>query len=186
MRNDNRKPEEMVVYTRTGDKGKTSLFDLTSVFKDDPRIEAYGTLDELGSFIGLAKHYVEASDEDTRRLLHDIQRKLFDVCAELATIDTSLLKTTITQEDVDFLEEKIDHYLQFFETPTYFIIPGDNLASAHFHICRTVARRAERQIVKITHHDEINEHVLKYVNRLSDLMYTLSRYVEDHYEKVIF
>jgi cob(I)alamin adenosyltransferase len=186
MRDDQRKPEEMVVYTRTGDKGRTSLFDQTSVFKDDPRVEAYGTIDELVSFIGLAKHYVNPSDEKTRRLLHDIQRKLFDVCAELATIETTLLKTTITEEDVYFLEDQIDEYLKFFETPEYFVIPGDNIASAHFHICRTVARRGERQIVKVMHHDDLNENVLKYVNRLSDLMYTLSRYVEDNYEKVIF
>lgn len=186
MRDDLRKPEEMVVYTRTGDKGRTNLFDQTSVFKDDPRVEAYGTIDELVSFIGLAKHYVKPSDENTRRLLHDIQRKLFDVCAELATVDTSLLKTTITEEDVYFLEDQIDAYLKYFETPEYFIIPGDNIASAHFHICRTVARRGERQIVKVMHHDALNENVLKYVNRLSDLMYTLSRYVEDNYEKVVF
>lgn len=186
MRNDNRKPEEMVIYTRTGDKGRTSLFDQTSVYKDDPRVEAYGTIDELVSFIGLAKHYVKEDDLRTRTMLHDIQRKLFDVCAELATKDTILLKTTITEDDVFELEDHIDYYLQFFETPEYFIIPGDNIQSAHFHICRTVARRAERQIVKIIKHEELNEHVLKYVNRLSDLMYALSRYVEDNYEKVIF
>lgn len=186
MRDDKRTPEEMVIYTRTGDKGRTSLFDQTSVFKDDPRVEAYGTVDELVSFIGLAKHQVNPSDEKTRKLLHDIQRKLFDVCAELATVETTLLKTTITEDDVFFLEDQIDSYLEFFETPEYFIIPGDNIPSAHFHICRTVARRAERQIVKVMKHEELNENVLKYVNRLSDLMYTLSRYVEDNYEKVVF
>ena len=186
MRDDKRTPEEMVIYTRTGDKGRTSLFDQTSVFKDDPRVEAYGTVDELVSFIGLAKHHVAPEDEKTRKLLHDIQRKLFDVCAELATVETALLKTTITEDDVFFLEDQIDSYLEFFETPEYFIIPGDNIPSAHFHICRTVARRAERQIVKVMKHEELNENVLKYVNRLSDLMYTLSRYVEDNYEKVIF
>ncbi len=186
MKNDQRTPEEMVVYTRTGDKGRTNLFDQTSVFKDDPRVEAYGTIDELVSFIGLAKHHVDPEDKKTRSLLHDIQRKLFDVCAELATVETQLLKTTITEDDVCFLEDQIDHYLQFFETPEYFIIPGDNIASAHFHICRTVARRGERLIVKVMKHEDINENVLKYVNRLSDLMYTLSRYVEDNYEKVIF
>lgn len=186
MRDDQRKPEEMVVYTRTGDKGKTSLFDQTSVYKDDPRVEAYGTIDELVSFIGLAKHYLKPEDAVTRKRLHDIQRRLFDVAAELATVDTVLLKRTITEEDVYELEDYIDEYLKHFDTPTYFIIPGDNIASAQFHICRTVARRAERQIVKVIKHEEINPMVLKYVNRLSDLLYTLSRYVEDNYEKVEF
>lgn len=186
MTEEQKKPEDMIIYTRTGDYGKTNLFDQTSVYKDDPRVEAYGTVDELVSFIGLAKHYIKEDDTETRRLLHDIQRKLFDVCAELATKETVLLKTTITEEDVAYLENRIDHYLQFFDTPKYFIIPGDNLQSAHFHVCRTVARRAERQIVRIMKHEELNPQVLKYVNRLSDLLYAISRYVEDHYEKVIF
>lgn len=186
MAEEQKKPEEMIIYTRTGDFGKTSLFDQTSVYKDDPRVEAYGSVDELGCFIGLAKHYIKEEDVETRRLLHDIQRKLFDVCAELATKETILLKTTITEEDVAYLENRIDYYLQFFDIPKYFIIPGDNIQSAHFHVCRTVARRAERQIVKIIKHEEINENVLKYVNRLSDLLYAISRYVEDHYEKVEF
>ncbi len=183
---DTRTPEEMVIYTRTGDQGKTNLFDQTSVYKDDPRVEAYGTIDELVSFIGLAKHYIQVEDKETRKMLHDIQRKLFDVAAELATTDTVLLKTTITEEDVSYLEDRIDYYLQFFDTPKYFIIPGDNIASAQFHVCRTVARRSERQIVRVMKHEEINPNVLKYVNRLSDLLYALSRVVEDHYEKVIF
>lgn len=186
MREDKRKPEEMVVYTRTGDKGKTNLFDQTSVYKDDPRVDAYGTIDELVSFIGLAKHYIKEDEHDTRGLLHGIQRRLFDVAAELATVDTTLLKRTITEDDVYALEDLIDKYLKYFETPTYFIIPGDNLASAHLHVARTVARRAERLIVRVMKHEEVNPMVLKYVNRLSDLLYTLSRYVEDHYEKVIF
>lgn len=186
MKDDKRTPEEMIIYTRTGDQGKTNLFDTTSVYKDDPRVEAYGTIDELNSFIGMTKHLIKSEDERTRSLLHGIQRKLFDVGAELATVETYLLKTTITEDDVYFLEDQIDHYLNYFEPPTYFIIPGDNQVSAWLHICRTVCRRAERQIVRIMKHDEINPHVLKYVNRLSDLMYALSRYVEDNYERVEF
>lgn len=184
MRNDNRSPEEMVIYTRTGDGGKTNLYDTTNVYKDEPRVEAYGTIDELNSFIGVAKHHIK--DAKTAKLLHDIQRKLFDVGAELATVDLSILKSTITQEDVDALEETIDDYLKTFETPNYFIIPGDNLASGHLHVCRTVCRRAERLIVSIYKKEDVSEILLKYVNRLSDLFYTLSRFVEDNYEKVDF
>ncbi len=181
---DNRKPEEMVVYTRTGDKGKTSLYDTKNVFKDDIRVEAYGTIDELNSALGIAKHYIE--DEKIQDLIHGIQRKLFDVGAELATEDTSILITHIEEADVAFLENTIDDYLQYFDTPDYFIIPGDNLASAYLHLARTVCRRAERHIVTLIHTESINEQVLIYVNRLSDLIYTLSRYVEDNFERVWF
>ncbi len=181
---DNRKPEEMIVYTRTGDKGKTSLYDTTNVFKDSIRVEAYGTIDELNSALGIAKHYID--DKKVQDLIHDIQRKLFDVGAELATEDTSILLTQITEDDVKFLEDTIDHYLQFFDTPDYFIIPGDNLASGYLHLARTICRRAERHIVTLIHTEEINEQVLIYVNRLSDLIYTFSRYVEDNFDRVWF
>lgn len=183
-KNDTRKPEEMVVYTRTGDKGRTSLFDKIDVYKDDLRVECYGTIDELNSYIGLTKHYI--SDEKTASLLHKLQRKLFDVGAELATVDTSILNTTIVQEDIDFLEETIDYYLNYFEPPKFFIIPGDNMQSAYLHICRTVCRRAERLMVKLSRDEEINLLLIKYVNRLSDLFYSLSRFVEDNYENVVF
>ncbi len=181
---DNRKPEEMIIYTRTGDKGKTSLYDSTNVFKDDDRVEAYGTIDELNAALGIAKHYVE--DPKMKQKIHDIQRKLFDVGAELATVDTSILLTTITEEDVEALEKEIDYYLNFFEPPTYFILPGDNLQSAYLHMARTICRRAERLIVKLIHKEELNDQVLKYVNRLSDLLYAFSRFVEDNYERIWF
>ncbi len=108
---DNRKPEDMIVYTRTGDKGKTSLYDTTNVYKDNIRVEAYGTIDELNSALGIAKHYID--DHKVQDLIHGIQRKLFDVGAELATEDTSILITRIEEDDVKFLEDTIDHYLQF-------------------------------------------------------------------------
>ncbi|WP_430882911.1 cob(I)yrinic acid a,c-diamide adenosyltransferase [Fusibacter sp. JL216-2] len=181
---DNRKPEDMIVYTRTGDKGKTSLYDTTNVYKDNIRVEAYGTIDELNSALGIAKHYID--DHKVQDLIHGIQRKLFDVGAELATEDTSILITRIEEDDVKFLEDTIDHYLQFFETPDYFIIPGDNKESAYLHLARTICRRAERHIVTLIHSEEINEQVLIYVNRLSDLIYTLSRYVEDNFDRVWF
>ena len=183
-RDDKRKLDEMVVYTRTGDKGKTSLFDSIDVYKDDLRVECYGTIDELNSFIGIAKHKVEEDKISSK--LHEIQRKLFDVGAELATVDTSILATLIVQEDIDDLEMEIDYYLAYFEPPKFFIIPGDNEQSAYMHICRTMCRRAERLIVKLSREEEINELLIKYVNRLSDLFYTYSRYVEDNFENVVF
>lgn len=183
-KNDDRKLDEMVVYTRTGDKGKTSLFDSIDVFKDDLRVECYGTIDELNSFIAIAKHHV--GEEKISSKLHSIQRKLFDVGAELATVDTSILATVIIQEDIDELEREIDYYLQYFDPPKFFIIPGDNLQSAYMHICRTVCRRAERLMVKLAREEEINPLLIKYVNRLSDLFYAYSRYVEDNFENVVF
>lgn len=184
MRKDNRSSEEMIIYTRTGDQGKTNLYDDVGRYKDEPRIEAYGTIDELNSVLAVCKHHIE--DSNMRSEIHDIQRKLFDVGAQLATEDTTILKTTITQEDVDALEYTIDRYLAYFDSPEYFIIPGDNLASAYLHLARTVCRRAERRIVTVMHHDDVSPVVLKYVNRLSDLLYTYSRFCEDNFEKVEF
>ena len=162
----------MRVYTKTGDKGKTSLYDSKRVFKDSIRVESYGTIDELNSYLGLTKNFIE--DEDIYNLIHEIQRKLFDVAAELAT------------EEVVFLENKIDEYLDQVETPDHFIIPGAGKAAGFLHISRTICRRAERRIITLAREADVNEHLLKYVNRLSDLLYSLSRYIEDGYEEVKF
>lgn len=174
----------MRVYTKTGDKGKTSLYDSKRVFKDSIRVESYGTIDELNSYLGLTKNFIE--DEKMHKLIHGIQRKLFDVAAELATEDKSKLKFEMTEEDVKFLENKIDEYLDMVKTPDHFIIPGAGKAAGFMHVSRTICRRAERRIISLAREADVNEHLLKYVNRLSDLLYSLSRYIEDEFEEVEF
>lgn len=174
----------MRVYTKTGDKGKTSLYDSKRVFKDSIRVESYGTIDELNSYLGLTKNFIE--DEKVYDLLHKIQRKLFDVAAELATEDKLKLKFEMTEDEVVFLENKIDEYLDKVKTPDHFIIPGAGKAAGFLHVSRTICRRAERRIITLAREADVNEHLLKYVNRLSDLLYSLSRYIEDGYEEVQF
>ncbi|MBS4536327.1 cob(I)yrinic acid a,c-diamide adenosyltransferase [Clostridium sp. D2Q-14] len=174
----------MRVYTRTGDKGKTSLYDSKRVFKDSARVESYGTIDELNSTLGLAKNFID--DKKMYDLIHNIQRKLFDVAAELATEDKAKLKFQITKEDVKFLENKIDEYLDLIKTPDHFVIPGSGKAAGYMHVSRTICRRAERRIITLAREIDVNEHLLKYINRLSDLIYSLSRYLENEYEEVKF
>lgn len=174
----------MNIYTKTGDKGKTSLFDSKRVSKDSIRVESYGTVDELVAFLGLAKNYVE--DEDMYNLITEIQNKLFTVAATLATEDTTKLPYSIKEEDIEFLEEKIDEYMSKVSKPTGFVIPGSGRTSAYLHISRTVCRRAERRIITLSNSVDINPYVVKYVNRLADLIYALAREAEEKEEKVDF
>lgn len=167
----------MNIYTKTGDKGKTSLFDNKRVFKDDARVEAYGTVDELGAFMGLAKNYVE--DKEMFEHICNIQNKLFTVAAVLATEDSSKIKHSIEQEDIDSLEKIIDIYMGRLGNPTGFIINGSGKKSGHLHIARTVCRRAERRIITLSGIADINPLVIKYVNRLSDVLYAMARYTEE-------
>lgn len=174
----------MSVYTKTGDKGQTSLFDNKRVDKDDIRVESYGTIDELNTLLGLSKNYIR--DEEIYRLIHKIQRKLFDVGAELATEDENKKTVTIKEDEVIFLEKEIDKYTEKIKKPDHFIVPGAGKASAFLHVARTVCRRAERRIITLSKEVQVNPHLIKYVNRLSDLIYILSRYIEDGFEEVNF
>lgn len=174
----------MSIYTETGDRGQTSLFDNKRVDKDDLRVESYGTIDELNSWLGLAKNFVE--DSDMVNLIHQIQRRLFDIGAELATEEESKRPVMIKEEDVTFLEKEIDKYLERIKKPDHFIIPGAGKTSAMLHVARTVCRRGERRIISLSKEANINPHLIKYVNRLSDLIYILSRCTEDDYEEVNF
>lgn len=167
----------MTIYTKTGDKGKTSLFDNKRVFKDDIRVEAYGTIDELGASLGLAKNYVE--DEEMYDYLYSIQNKLFTVASILATEDPEKVKHHIVEEDIDGLEKIIDIYMGRIEDPNCFIVNGFGKKSGHLHVSRTVCRRAERRIITLSGHAEIDPLVIKYVNRLSDTLYSMARYSED-------
>ena len=174
----------MNIYTKAGDKGKTSLFDGIKVSKDHIRVESYGTIDELGSFLGLAKNYVE--NEKLYEEIQSIQNKLFTVATNLATEDHSKVAHYIVEEDIKDLEELVDYYMGALNNPTGFIVNGSNIKSAYIHVARTVCRRAERNIIKLSGLAEIDPLVIKYVNRLSDTLYAMARFSEENQISVAY
>jgi len=157
------------IYTRTGDDGSTGLGDGSRIAKDSARVEAYGTVDELNSALGV----LLASPVDTRhaRLLSGIQQCLFDLGGELS-IPSSI---TIDAQDVTALEQALDAYNENLEPLKDFIMPGGSTAAAACHIARTVCRRAERRLCTLAENDEINAESVRYLNRLSDLLFVLAR-----------
>lgn len=174
----------MKIYTKTGDHGETSLYDGRRVKKDEIRVESYGTVDELNSSIGFAKNFV--NDQEVGAILMKIQRELFDVAGELATTDRDNFPEKIDKSHVEVLEAIIDDYLEKIDKMDAFIIPGSNPASASLHVARTVCRRAERRILKLSREEDVSEWLLKYVNRLSDTLYAMARYLETELHYVIF
>lgn len=167
----------MKIYTRTGDSGETSLFDNSRVSKADPRVDAYGEVDELNAWLGLVR--ASRLDEDLERELIRIQRDLFAVGAQLADpsdrIASRVTKAFITDEDVARLEHLIDRLEQEVPPLTRFILAGGTAAGASLHVARTVCRRAERRIVALT--PEPDPLLIRYMNRLSDLLFVLARAV---------
>ncbi|SMP46517.1 cob(I)yrinic acid a,c-diamide adenosyltransferase [Anoxynatronum buryatiense] len=174
----------MKIYTKTGDKGETSLYDGKRVKKDEIRVESYGTVDELNSCMGFARNFIE--DAEVVQILFRIQRELFDVAGELATTDRNLFPEKIDETHVRFLEATIDQYLEKIDKMDAFIIPGSNTAAASLHVARTVCRRAERRILKLSREEDVSEWLLKYVNRLSDTLYAMARYLETELHYVVF
>lgn len=174
----------MKIYTRKGDKGTTSLIGGNIIEKDSIRVESYGTIDELNSYIGLCTHYVK--DDEDKQILRKLQRKLFDVGAELSSPNYNRCKNITKQEDVDELEKLIDDYTNKIEKINEFIIPGTSICSANLHIARTICRRAERNIIRLSREEDINPVLIKYINRLSDFLYILARYNEDDIVPVEF
>ncbi|MBS2969454.1 cob(I)yrinic acid a,c-diamide adenosyltransferase [Metabacillus sp. KIGAM252] len=168
----------MNLYTRTGDKGQTSLVG-GRVDKDDIRVEAYGTLDELNAVVGQAMTLLtDKKFEDIYNELEKIQHELFDCGGDLASVlSPEKRKDKTNPEMILFLEERIDEYVKEAPELERFILPGGTQAAAAIHLARTVARRAERRIVTLQKHSEINEHVMKYVNRLSDYFFAVSRVI---------
>ncbi len=166
----------MKIYTKTGDKGQTSLYDGTRIDKDSLRVESYGTVDELNSSIGFAMKFVE--DESIRASLKRIQMRLFFVAGELATIEEGKYKYTVSEEDIQALEKIIDDYIPLIKGADKFIVPGSSTAAAALHVSRTICRRAERRIITLKRHEEVRDLLLKFVNRLSDVLYTYARYLE--------
>jgi len=172
----------MKIYTKTGDKGETGLFGGERVSKHSTRLDAYGTVDELNSFIGLA--ITEIKNEEIKNILNSIQQKLFVVGSDLATPQTEKnekLKIIRTPDDyISETEILIDKYDSQLDQLKNFILPGGSKGAALLHICRTIARRAEREIVALKNTEEIGSNIVIYLNRLSDLFFVLSRFENKH------
>jgi cob(I)alamin adenosyltransferase len=173
------------VYTRTGDKGETGLVGGKRVPKDSPRIEAYGTIDELNSIVGLARVFNEEklSEGEAHRFLDSVLRQiedeLFDLGSELATPPDFFKEGMyrVGEREVKKLEQVMDECQKELEPLKSFVLPGGGRIGAYLHQCRTVCRRAEREILRLSRVEELNEWSLKYVNRLSDLFFVLSRWI---------
>lgn len=170
------------IYTKTGDLGETGLGDISRVSKDHIRIQAIGTVDEANAAIGLATLNVSG---DIKKLLFRIQNDLFDLgadlCVPIKKDESNTLR--IVSSQVQKLEDDIDHYNGFLSPLTSFILPGGSHASTHLHLARTIVRRAERDLVTLMKVEEINQEVLRYLNRLSDLLFVLGRYENDKGQK---
>ncbi|QQS36923.1 MAG: cob(I)yrinic acid a,c-diamide adenosyltransferase [Ignavibacteriales bacterium] len=168
----------MKIYTKTGDNGETGLFGGERVSKNSSRIEAYGTVDELNSFIGLA--IIECNSAEVKILLQKIQNKLFVLGSDLATPDTEKNKklniTRVTPEFAAEIENAIDYYTAQLDELKNFILPGGSKGSSLLQVCRTICRRAERKVVAINDGVKISSEVIIYLNRLSDLFFVLSRF----------
>ena len=165
------------LYTLTGDKGTTSLVGGQRITKNDPRLEAYGTIDELNSHIGLLRQMDNEPDDDT--LLLFIQNKLFVVGSYLAT-DTSFTQlreaSRLHPDDIARIENRIDTLDETVPPLNAFLLPGGTTAAAQAHVCRTVCRRAERRICQVAQEIQIDENIMKFINRLSDYFFVLARF----------
>ena len=170
------------VYTRTGDAGLTGLFGGSRVPKQDPGVEAYGTVDEANSTIGEAK--AVAMDDSVRATLHGIQQRLFVVAAELASDakGREILANTVGPADVKDLEDLIDMCQVVTCPQREFVVPGRDVPSAVLHRARTVTRRAERRVLTMSETIPVRPELIKYLNRLSDTLYALARLTEHHHD----
>jgi cob(I)alamin adenosyltransferase len=168
----------MKIYTRTGDKGQTGLLGGTRVPKYHERIEAYGTIDELNSHLGMLR---DLAGDQQRELIITIQKKLFSIGSRLASAsDEEADKFKVPQvidADITALEDAMDLMDKELPEMRNFILPGGHVAVSQAHICRTVCRRAERLVVRIAAEEPVPEIILRYLNRLSDLLFVLARWL---------
>jgi cob(I)alamin adenosyltransferase len=171
------------IYTGGGDKGETSLGDGVRVAKHSPRVEAFGTVDEVNASIGLARLHANG-DADT--ILARVQNDLFDLGADLCVPEYGRRAEgalRITAPQVERLEGEIDRINEGLAPLDSFVLPGGTALSAHLHLARTVARRAERLVTTLAMDEAVNEHALKYLNRLSDLLFVMARQANDGGER---
>jgi len=181
----------MKIYTKKGDQGLTSLYGRTGVPKDNLRVDAYGTIDELNSCLGLARAHLRNETETawcdgavTEKLLaldpllHKIQNELFNLGSQLATVDERLRSgiPPVTDEHIIFLEKAIDRCSEDLPPLAQFILPGGSNAAAALHVARTVCRRAERICVSLARTEKIDPVIIVYLNRLSDALFTFARW----------
>jgi cob(I)alamin adenosyltransferase len=171
----------MKIYTKTGDKGDTRLFDGTKTRKDDERVDTYGDVDELNSFIGAAATWLALLEEKALvALLADIQRDLFTVGAQLANpkwASETSERSRLDERRILILESSIDQFETELPPLRQFILAGGCPAGALLHVARTVCRRAERRVVALSVHVPVDEVVIRYLNRLSDFLFVLARLV---------
>jgi cob(I)alamin adenosyltransferase len=175
------------VYTRSGDKGDTGLVGGKRVPKDALRIEAYGTIDELNSIVGVARVFnadapANPASDRIEEILKRLQNELFDLGSELATPPEALYEGMfrVTTNEVKALERLMDECQKDLEPLRSFILPGGGKVSAFLHQCRTVCRRAERIVLRLGREEDIGPWPLRYLNRLSDLFFVLSRWIAKH------
>lgn len=176
------------VYTRSGDDGTTSLVGGRRVTKDAARIEAYGTIDELNCVLGLAREFNRHSAapvpvrDRLDLVLRRLQNELFDLGSELATPPDALRPESfrVTKEHVTALERDLDDCQRDLQPLSSFVLPGGGTVGAFLHLARAVCRRAERRILRLSREEPVNEHLMAYLNRLSDLLFVLSRWSARH------
>jgi cob(I)alamin adenosyltransferase len=171
--------EGVKIYTKTGDRGETGLFDGSRASKASPRVEAYGDVDELNAMLGVALAFIR-EDQELRSCLLDIQRDLFVVGAHLADPKARVeakrgAKASLTEDKVTQLERWIDHFEEQLPPLRQFILPGGSKGGATLHHARTVCRRAERQVVALSQQVDISPLLIIYLNRLSDFLFVAAR-----------
>lgn len=171
------------LYTKTGDKGQTSLYGGERISKNSVKVECYGIMDEANSMLGLA--YSQSKNEKVRTYINKIQKRIFSLGAELASDSKGkeMLTGKISEEDISYLESIVDECTEIVGVQTHFVVPGKNQVSATLHVARTIVRRAERNIVTLSEIEPVRNEVMKYVNRMSDAIYALAR-VEEFYCEV--
>ncbi len=168
----------MKIYTRKGDLGNTSLIDGEIVDKHNLYVDAYGTIDELNSFLGLLKDYIK--DDKIKYILNNIQLKLFSIGSILASGKNQNFseKVKIEKKDVRFIELEIDRLNEYLPDLKNFIVPGGHKTSSYSHVCRSICRRAERKISELNKKSALDSNILAYINRLSDFFFVLSRFLK--------
>lgn len=170
----------MKIYTKTGDKGETSLYGGKRVRKDNPRVEAYGDIDETNAAIGIARSYIHEGSSGSREALsfidsalETVQNKLFGIGATLAGSEDQ--SYAVKESDIEYLEKCIDHIDELVPPVKAFILPFGTDLSARLHLARTISRRAERRLVSLSSAEHVDPNILAYSNRLSDFLFTVAR-----------
>ncbi|HZD12978.1 MAG TPA: cob(I)yrinic acid a,c-diamide adenosyltransferase [Candidatus Binatus sp.] len=163
------------LYTRTGDKGETGLFSGRRVGKETQRVEAYGTVDELNSHVGVARALVKGKISEVDRSLAQVQRDLFVLGGDLASDKSSPNTPRIGKADIDRLEQMVDTTFAKLPKLTRFILPNGGIVGSQLQVARAVCRRAERMVVALSRSEEVNPEIIRYLNRLSTLLFDLAR-----------